>query len=285
MECRRRRLGSVSSGGLHFAPMPTTAELITSLDDARLAPYRSLKGKELARQGGRFIAESEFVVRRLLASDYPAESVVVAERKAAALAEAVPSHVPLYAVPDRLLNEVVGYKFHTGVMAVGRRLPSPPLAAVLPAAGRSVVAVCPDLNNFENLGSVIRTAAAFGVDALLLGERCCDPFYRMSVRVSMGTCFRLPIVRSEDLLRDLAELRQSHGYQLLATVLDDDAEPLPTLAVPERTAVLFGNEAVGLSPADVAACDRRVTLPMRRGTDSLNVATAAAVFLYHLCGR
>jgi len=101
----------------------------------------------------------------------------------------------------------------------------------------------------------------------------------------MGTCFRLPIVRSQDLLADLAELRQSHGYQLLATVLDADAEPLPTLAVPERAAVLFGNEAVGLSPADVAACDRRVTLPMRLGTDSLNVATAAAVFLYHLCAR
>ena len=262
--------------------MPTAPILITSLDDPRLAFYRGLKDKELARRGDRFIAESEFVVRRLLASDYPTESVVVAERKAAALAAAVPEGVPLYAVPDRLLNEVVGYQFHTGVMAVARRLPSPPLASVVPAAGRSVVAVCPDLNNFVNLGSVIRTAAAFGVDAVVLGERCCDPFYRLCVRVSMGTCFRVPIVRSTDLLVDLAELRQAHGYQLLATVLDADAEPLPTLAVPDRVAVLFGNEAVGLNAADAAACDRRVTLPMRRGTDSLNVAAAAAVFLYHL---
>ena len=265
--------------------MPAEPLLIEDLNDPRLSPYRGLKDKELARRGDRFIAESEFVVRRLLTSAYPTESVVVAQRKAAVLAEAVPAGVPLYAVPDRLLNEVVGYQFHTGVMAVGRRLPSPPLASVLPATGRSVVAVCPDLNNFENLGSVIRTAAAFGVDALVLGQRCCDPFYRMSIRVSMGTCFRLPIVRSTDLLRDLADLRHDHGYRLLATVLDGDAEPLPTLAVPERVAVLFGNEAVGLSPADAAACDRRVTLPMRRGTDSLNVATAAAVFLYHLAGR
>ena len=262
--------------------MPTEPTLIDDLSDPRLAPYRDLKDKELARLGDRFIAESEFVVRRLLASAYPTDSVVVAQRKAAALADAVPAGVPLYAVPDRLLNDVVGYQFHTGVMAVGRRVPSPPLSAVLPPTGRSVVAVCPDLNNFENLGSVIRTAAAFGVDALVLGERCCDPFYRMSVRVSMGTCFRLPIVRSGRLADTLAELRRDHGYTLLATVLDDAAEPLPSVVPPERAAVLFGNEAVGLAPADAALCDRRVTLPMRRGTDSLNVAAAAAVFLYHL---
>ena len=184
-----------------------------------------------------------------------------------------------------MLNDVVGFQFHTGVMAIGRRGPSPRLDDVLPAVGRSVVAVCPDLNNFENLGSVIRTAAAFGVDALILGERCCDPFYRMSVRVSMGTCFRLPIVRCDDLQATLGQLRSDHGYTLLATVLDDAAELLPSVVVPERVAVLFGNEAVGLSAADAAACDRRVTLPMRRGTDSLNVAAAAAVFLYHLSSQ
>ena len=258
---------------------------IADLDDPRLAPYRNLKDRELARLGDRFIAESEFVVRRLLASSFPTESVVAAERKAAGLAAAVPVGVPLYAVPDRLLNDVVGYHFHTGVMAVARRLPPPALASVLPASGRSVVAVCPDLNNFENLGSVIRTAAAFGVDAVLVGERCCDPFYRMSVRVSMGTCFKLPIVRCDPLSAALAELRRAHGYTLIATVLDPAAEPLPSLAVPDRVAVLFGNEAVGLSPADAAACDRRVTLPMRHGTDSLNVAAAAAVFLYHAATR
>ena len=264
--------------------MATTPIPIADLADPRLAPYRNLKDRELARLDDAFLAEGEFVVRRLLASDYPVDSVVVAGRKAAALADAVPAGVPLYAVPDRLLNDVVGYQFHTGVMAVGRRRPSPPLAAVLPAAGRSVVAVCPDLTNFENLGGIVRTAAAFGVDALVLGERCCDPFYRLGIRVSMGTCFRLPIVRTNDLRTTLADLRRDHGYTLMAAVLDAAAEPLPTVAVPERVAVLFGNEAVGLTAADAAACDRRVTLPMRRGTDSLNVAAAAAVFLYHLTG-
>ncbi len=268
--------------------VPTEPIPIDSLDDPRLWPYRGLKDRDLARQGDRFVAEGAFVVRRLLSSAFPTESVLVARRKGAALAEVVPAEVPLYAVPEELLNDVVGFKFHTGVIAVGRRVPSPSLASVLPAAGaagRSVVAVCPDLTNGENVGSVIRTAAAFGVDALVLGERCFDPFYRLSIRVSMGTCFRLPIVRSQNLSADLEALRRDHAYQLLATVLDDAAEPLPSLVVPARVAVLFGNEAVGLSPTDAAACDRRVTLPMKRGTDSLNVAAAAAVFLYHLAGR
>ncbi len=257
---------------------------IDTLDDPRLSAYRNLRDRDLARLGDRFIAEGEFIVRRLLASRYPTESVVAAGRKAAALADAVPAGVPLYAVADDLLDAVVGFRFHTGVIAVGRRLPPPPLSVVVPAAGRSVIAVCPDLTNPENLGGVVRTAAAFGCHALVLGPRSCDPFYRHAVRVSMGTCFRLPIVRSGDLPATLVELRDGHRYTLLATVLDPAAEPLPAMAVPERTAVLFGNEAVGLSAADAAACDRRVTLPMRHGTDSLNVVTAAAVFLYHLAG-
>ncbi len=261
------------------------AERIDDLDDPRLAPYRNLKDRELGRMGGRFIAESEFVVRRLLASVIPVESVVVAERKAAAIAAAVPPGVPVYAVPDRLLNEVVGFKFHTGVMAVGVRPTPPAVADVVPAAGRpSTIVVLPDLNNFENLGAIVRTAVGFGVDAVVLGERSCDPFFRMSVRVSVGAIFNVPIVRPPLLADALAELK-GHGYECVGTVLDDAAEPLQTATRGDRLAILFGNEAVGLSAAERAACDRLVTLPMRRGTDSLNVAAAAAVFLYHFTCR
>ena len=174
----------------------------------------------------------------------------------------------------------MGYQFHTGVLAVGLRQPSPPLEAVV-GGERSTLVICPDLSNFENLGSLIRICSAFGVDAIVLGPRCCDPFYRLSIRVSMGTIFTLPIVRSTDLSADLRELRQRYGYELVASVLDVDAEVLSSAPRRERLAILFGNEAVGLSSTDVAACDRRVTLPMRRGTDSLNVAVAAGVFLYH----
>jgi tRNA G18 (ribose-2'-O)-methylase SpoU len=259
--------------------------MLTSLDDPRLIHYRNLKDRELARLGDRFIAESEFVVRRLLASDYPVQSVLVAARKAAAIETAVPSGVPLFVLPDEMLDRVIGYPFHTGVIAVGRRKPSPPLEQIVPRAGkRSTLVICPDIINFENLGSLIRIASAFGADAVILGERCCDPFYRLSIRVSMGTVFSMPIVRSKRLIDDLVRLRTEFGYELAATVLATDAEPLPKAVRGERLAVLFGNEATGLCPEDMAACDRRITLPMARGTDSLNVAVAAAVFLYQLTG-
>jgi tRNA G18 (ribose-2'-O)-methylase SpoU len=254
-----------------------------SIDDPRLAHYRNLKDRELARLGDRFIAESEFVVRRLLASDYPVDSVLVAKRKADAIASAVPSQVPMYVLPDAQLDRVIGYPFHTGVIAVGRRKPSRPLHEVLPASTqRSTLVICPDIINFENLGSLLRISSAFGADAVILGERCCDPFYRLSIRVSMGTIFSMPIVRSVNLIDDMARLRNEFGYELAATVLDDTAEPLPASRRGDRLGILFGNEAVGLSPGDIAACDRRITLPMSRGTDSLNVAVAAAVFLYAL---
>jgi tRNA G18 (ribose-2'-O)-methylase SpoU len=103
----------------------------------------------------------------------------------------------------------------------------------------------------------------------------------MSIRVSMGTIFSLPIVRSEDLPAELVKLRQQHGYDLVATVLDGTAEVLDRAARSFRQGILFGNEATGLEPDVVNACNRRVSLPMSRGTDSLNVAVAAGVFLYH----
>jgi tRNA G18 (ribose-2'-O)-methylase SpoU len=166
-------------------------------------------------------------------------------------------------------------------MAVGVRPPSPTIDDLLAGNEQATLVVCPEVEKTDNLGSLIRIAAAFGVDAMILGERSCDPFFRQSVRVSMGTVFHLPIVRSEDLKRDLRRLRDEFNVELIATVLDEDAEPLERAGRAATTALLLGNEAQGL-PADVVAlCDRRVTIPMKLGTDSLNVAVAAGVFLYH----
>jgi tRNA G18 (ribose-2'-O)-methylase SpoU len=143
------------------------------------------------------------------------------------------------------------------------------------------VVVCPEVSNSDNMGSLIRVSAAFGAAAMVLGERCHDPFWRQSIRVSMGTVFSMPLVRSDNLLHDMAEMRQRWGVQLIATVLSDDAERLAGAARGERIGLVFGNEAQGLAEQHVAACDRRVTIPMKLGTDSLNVSIAAALFLYH----
>jgi len=257
-------------------------ERVSNLDDPRLSPYRAVKDRELARDGERFLAEGEFIVRRLLASTFPVESVLFSERRAEALAAIVPADVPVYVLPDALVHRVIGFKFHSGVIACGRRLASPPLDSLLDGKESLTLVVCPETANAENIGSLIRISAAFSADAMLLGERCCDPFWRQSVRVSMGTVFSLPIARSRSLLADLKQLRQRWGVELIATVLDESADSLREFRRKPRTALLLGNEAQGLDRPYIDVCDRRVTIPMKLGVDSLNVAVAAAVFLFQL---
>lgn len=256
-------------------------EPVENLGDPRLWPYRELKDRALDRGGRWFVAEGEHVVRRLLASDFHVESVFLSEKRVD-VAAGVPARVPVYVAPQAVMEQVLGFKFHSGVIACGRRKRRLTIDDVVPREReRLTLVVCPEISNVENIGSIIRLSAGFGADALLLGEKCHDPFWRQSVRVSMGTVFSLPIVHTDDLLRDLARLRREWGVELAATVLDADAEPLARATRPPRFGLLFGGEAQGLSGEHVSACDRRVTIPMKLGTDSLNVAVAAGIFLYH----
>ena len=260
---------------------------VDSLDDPRVALYRNLKDRELERRGRHFIAEGEHLVRRLLSSDFPIDSVMLADRRVDEIAPLVRDEIPVYVVPQSLMNDILGLKFHSGVLACARRKPGQTLDAVVPRdkpqGGRLTLVICPDISNVENIGSLIRLAAGFGADAMILGERCHDPFWRQSVRVSMGTIFQLPLYQSDDLARDLRRLRDEWGVELIATVLDAPpvAEPLEHARRGEKLGILFGGEAQGLERQWTDACDRRVTIPMHHGTDSLNVAVAAGVFLYH----
>ena len=262
--------------------MTERAEAIVSLDDPRIAPYRNLKDRELAREGGLFIAEGELVVRRLLRSDYPVESVLLGERRRKQIAHEIPTGIPVYVAPDPIVHQIIGYRFHSGIIAVGRRKPTLTIDHLMSAPRQRVTTlILPETATAQNLGALIRIAAAFGCDALVLGERSCDPFWRQAVRVSMGTIFSLPLVRSQNLLEDMTRLRQKWGFELAAAVLDEDAEPLARASRGPRLGILFGNEAQGLAPEYVRASDRRITIPMRIGIDSLNVAIAAGIFLYH----
>lgn len=258
---------------------------ISTLDDPRLEAYRNLKDRELARVSGRFIAEGRQVVLRLLQSDFPVESVLLARRRCDEMAPYLPADLPLYVIPDELMQHVVGFKFHSGVIACGRRKPPVSLDAVMGRlSSRATLMVCPDIANTENLGALMRIAAGFGAEAMILGPQSCDPFYRQSIRVSMGAVFTLKLFQSNDLISDLRCIKNDWNIELFATVLDEAAEPLAKARRRrERLALVLGNEAQGLSPQVVAMCDRRVTIPMKLGTDSLNVAIAAAVCLYHFC--
>ncbi len=260
--------------------MPTIP--IENLDDHRIDVYRSLKNTNLTRYSGLFIAEGRRVIERLFASGYAVESVLVSDRKLEQIAPLVPADVPVYMLPIALARQLVGYNFHSGVVACARRKPAPSLESIVSKGNApTTLVVCPNVNDPDNLGSIIRIASALGVDAMLLGTGCADPLSRRVSRLSMGSCYRLPIIECADLEADLAGLARDWSFQLVATVLDKDAEALDCASRPHRLALLFGNEAHGLDPRFRALCHRFVAIPMQEGTDSLNVAVAAGIILYH----
>jgi tRNA G18 (ribose-2'-O)-methylase SpoU len=273
---------------------------INSLADPRLEPYRQLKDTNQTRWAGRFVAEGEKLARRLLESSFGVHSLLVDGRHADAFLALTPPDVPLLVVPDGLIEHIVGFNFHRGVLACGVRKPGPTVEELVgsqhalptsrrhspfasdPARLRTLV-ICPDVQDPENLGAMLRIGAAFGVDALVLGKACADPFSRRVLRVSMGASLRVPIVQSPDLPHDLTRLRDA-GIELIASVLDPQAEPLSRVKRPTSMALLLGNEGHGLGPQWLSLCDRLVTIPMHSGIDSLNVSVAAGILLYHFVG-
>lgn len=263
-------------------------------DDRRLDPYRQLKRTNETSRRGLFIAEGDKLVERLLDSRLTVESVLLSERFVDAFAGRVPGEIPTLVVPEAWIETLVGFNFHRGVLACGRRPAQPPTLEELSRSGRNLLAndagaggvrpltfvVCPDVQDPENLGAIVRLAAGFGATGLVLGPNSADPFSRRVQRVSMGTVYRLPIVPVDDVVASLQELRERCSVESWAAVLDAAATPLERLTRPERLALVFGSEGHGLAADVVAACDRRVTIPMRADVDSFNVAVAAGIFLY-----
>jgi tRNA G18 (ribose-2'-O)-methylase SpoU len=260
---------------------------IADLDDPRIAIYRHLKATNLTRASGQFVVEGEKLLDRLLASPFRLASVLTGDRHEGRLAAKVPSEVPRYVVPHPLLDLLVGFNFHQGVLACGERSPWPwpDLVGLVDRAGKSsTLVVCPRLDNPENLGALIRLGDVFGIDAIVVGPRCPDPLSRRVLRVSMGTSLRLPVIVSGDLENDLARLVLAGGFTTVATVVASDAkaEPLDTFRRPDRLALVLGSESAGLGPEWVGRSDRRLTIPMRPGAESLNVAVAAGIILHHV---
>jgi tRNA G18 (ribose-2'-O)-methylase SpoU len=192
------------------------------------------------------------------------------------------NEVPVYVAPRKLLEETIGFNFHRGCLACGVREPVKSLEQwQRPAKAEWLIVACPDVQDPTNLGTLLRNCAAFGVDLVLLGGKCADPFSRRVLRVSMGAVLELEIVEAQDLSRDLDVLQREHQVEIVATVLDAAATPLDQSSRGARMAILFGSEGHGLEADWIERADRRVTIPMQLGTDSLNVAVASGIFLYH----
>jgi tRNA G18 (ribose-2'-O)-methylase SpoU len=257
---------------------------ISSPDDPRIADYRALTDLELRTRweppNGLFIAEGELVIHRALRAGYRLRSALVDEKRAEQLT-GLPPDAPLYAAPATVLESITGFHVHRGILASFHRRALVPLDQLLAGARR--LAVLEGLNTHTNLGALFRSAAALGIDAVVLSPTCADPLYRRAVRVSMGEVFAIPYAKSENWPQTLAAVSAA-GFTLLAMTPAPDAVILQhlTAAQRERPALLFGAEGPGLTREALAASDLRVAIPMHNHVDSLNVATAAAIAFWEL---
>jgi len=252
-------------------------------DDPRLADYRDLRDVELRKhleaEHGLFLAEGEKVVRRAVESGFPARSFLMASRWLAGLSDVLgSSDAPCYVMSEALAEQVTGFHVHRGALASLQRVPLPPLADVL--AGARTVVVLEDIVDHTNVGAIFRSAAALGVDAVLLAPRCADPLYRRSVKVAMGAVFTVPWTRL-DSWYDALPAVSAAGFTTVALTLADDATDIEqAVAGLGRVALVLGTEGHGLSPRWEQTADRRAVIPMAEGIDSLNVAAATAVACY-----
>ncbi|MFV0462935.1 MAG: TrmH family RNA methyltransferase [Nostocoides sp.] len=262
---------------------------ITTADDPALADYVALTDVALRRAlepaGGLYIAESEKVIRRALAAGHRPRSFLMGQRWLDDLADvvedAIAAGIPVYVGEPAMIEALTGFHLHRGALASMHRTALRPVPLVLEGARR--VLVLEDIVDHTNVGAVFRSAAALGMDAVLVTPRCADPLYRRSIRVSMGTVFQVPWTRIEPWPEGIGALRDL-GFVTAALALAESALSLEELAAhpPARLAVVLGTEGDGLSRKTLAEVDLTVTIPMSGSVDSLNVAAAGAVAAWAL---
>jgi tRNA G18 (ribose-2'-O)-methylase SpoU len=269
---------------------------ITDPVDERLADYVSLTDVALRSrhepEAGLYIAESSSVIRRALEAGHRPRSFLMADRWLESMSDVLEASgagpdgsVPVYVGDSGVVNEVAGFNVHRGALASMHR---PALSSAgdfirgLGAGARTVV-VLEDIVDHTNVGAIFRSVAALGADAVLVSERCADPLYRRSVRVSMGGVFQVPWTRLTDWDSGMSDLRLQ-GFMVAALALTDAALPLGDFASdrPPRVALVLGAEGDGLSVTAISGADVVVRIPMTGGVDSLNVAAASAVALWAL---
>jgi tRNA G18 (ribose-2'-O)-methylase SpoU len=284
---------------------------IADVADPRLDPYRDLKSEDVRRRGELFIAEGRLVVQRLLQSRYQTVSVLAEAKRLDWVRDLVRPETPVLVVPPTLIREVSGFNFHRGLLACGRREPFLPAQTLLPPGDRDqngevdagegsgwrpgdfvpdpsrIALAAISLNDQENLGSLIRTSAAFGIETFVVNRQTVDPLCRRVLRVSMGTALRMRFIDLDDTLGWLIDNERRGGWFTIATTLAKWAIPLshvtrhPAYASRPKL-LLMGNEGDGL-PADVvSACTAAAVIPMAVGVDSLNVSVAGAIAIYEL---
>lgn len=254
---------------------------VDALDDPRVAAYAEVGHHDRLRAAGLFVAEGRLVVRRLIeARRFAIESVLVAPAALDDMTEPFAAAAwPVYVADPRLLQQLTGFNFHRGCLALARRGPARTLAGFDRA--RRLLAL-EGIGNPDNVGGLFRVAAAFAVEGIVLSPTCGDPFYRKAIRTSMGAVLNVPFTVAERWPDDLHTLGAA-GMQAVALTPDPRAMPLrdfaASLAADARLVLMFGAEGSGLTPDALRAADRLVRIPIAEGVDSLNVVVAAGIAL------
>jgi tRNA G18 (ribose-2'-O)-methylase SpoU len=244
--------------------------------------FLDVRERDLVGRQGRFVAEGE-VVLAVAAARGLIEAVLIDRKRAPALAPILARldpATPVYTAAQGMLDAVVGFHIHRGILAIGRRPPEPDPAALLAGLpAQSLVLALFGIGNHDNMGGLFRNAAAFGVGAVLLARDCCDPLYRKAIRVSVGATLATPFARFAPDADPVAML-EAAGFESLA-LSPSGRERLIDLKPSPRTAVLLGSEGPGL-PEALMARARTVAIPMSPRWDSLNVAVTGGIVLHHL---
>lgn len=258
---------------------------VTDPADPRLDDFRDLNSvdrrPDLPSGKGLVIAEGVLVAQRMPASRFSPRAFLGTDRRLRELSDDLAGcGVPYYRASAEVMAEVVGFHLNRGVLAAAPR----PVELSVPEVlqGARTVAVLEGVNDHENLGSIFRNAAGLNVDAVVFGAGCADPLYRRAVRVSMGHALLVPYARAASWPGDL-KLMQDNGFHLIAMTPGEGSVPLADALAPlagQKVGVLVGAEGPGLTEHTMRACEVRARIPMSRGTDSLNVATAAALAFY-----
>ncbi|GAC02211.1 putative RNA methyltransferase [Gordonia namibiensis NBRC 108229] len=274
--------------------MPGLAVEVIDIDDPqdpRVEDFRDLNSVDRRPDlpvlpGGRpgrglVIAEGVLVAQRMIASRFSAHAFLGVDKRLEELDDDLRdpslSGVPFFRASAEVMAQIVGFHLNRGVLAVARRPEVLSVRDILETA--RTVAILEGVNDHENIGSIFRNAAGLGVDAVLFGQGCADPLYRRCVRVSMGHALLVPFAKFDEWPRGLDELR-SRDFRLVSMTPDPDAVTLAVAVDAEKVGFLVGAEGPGLTASAMAATDVKARIPMSRGTDSLNVATAAAVAFY-----
>ncbi len=259
---------------------------ITDPGDERLAPYRDIKERDLVKNQRQFVAEGKTVLQVLVdQGKFELGSLLILENRLAgtqSIIQKVPKVTPIYVVPQSVINQVVGFPMHRGVLAIGE---APKSINELPPQQcenwKRIVALSA-LSNHDNVGSIFRNAAAFGVDAVFLDRQCCDPLYRKAIRVSVGGVFKVPFFTFETVTA-MANWLFENDFETIALSPTGQMK-LEQWNPSKRSSIVLGAEGEGLPPDILAKLDT-VNVEMADGFDSLNVSTTSGIVLHHMFNR